>query len=255
MMTAAVATMMVPVIAFTPHLRTPPPPRLQLAEDSPTEIPFDVSFLRTAKFALRRALQEEGGTLSEDALACVGALAAVNPSLPNPSADDDLWADAAFSMVSNSLVTRDSGHITQKGSAFVDVDGLGGLEVSATLGLRAAEVEATASLHLTGKAAPAADTELELQCDSLTMTIDGDGATTSAEDLEALVATCATAAGMTLERKEADEGASLQWAAAADTLPVLRLGQLYLDQSCHILVRLKDGTAVDDPIVLFADRA
>lgn len=59
---------------------------------SESEIPFDPFFLRAAKAALFVCLAEEKGMLNEDAQATIDALAAVNPCLPNPSADVELCA-------------------------------------------------------------------------------------------------------------------------------------------------------------------
>ena len=73
--------MMVGLLAFStafscqPVLATYRAAGIRMQGDA--EIPFDVHFLRAAKGALRKCLQAEGGMLNEDALATVGALAAV----------------------------------------------------------------------------------------------------------------------------------------------------------------------------------
>jgi hypothetical protein len=226
-------------------------PRLEVSEDG-AEIPFDVHFLRSAKRALKQALRQESGALDEDALACVDALAVANPTMPNPSADDDLWADGSFALLSDAFSGATSGRIVQRGAALVDVDGLGGFELSATLGLMTPTSEAAASLHIVGTASAVGDAELELRCDQLTVAVD-DAAGASADELASLLSACAEAAGLQLEH--AGTPSSLKWAADKASFPPVRLGQLYLDQDCHILVRLEDGARLDQPIVLFAEGA
>lgn len=242
-------------------------PRLDASTSSNdgAEIPFDVHFLRSAKAALRSALQQEGGVLDEDGLACVAALAVANPTLPNPSADDDLWADGSFSLLSGAISSMTSGRVVLRGAGEVKVDNLGGFEVSTTLGLTTdANGEATASLSAVGAATAVDDAELEVRCDQLTLAVDN-VAGASPDELANLISTCAEATGLEFERPSST--APLTWAAIEATLPAAaRLRQLYLDQDCHILVRLEDSSEDEvaegdaarvlgqkqQPIVLFA---
>ena len=199
-----------------------------------TEIPFDVHFLRAAKSALRRSLEDEGGLLTEDALETIGVLSDVNPSAPDPSADYDLWS-GTWEFHIASLV---SGPLEQRGRGSVVVDESGELELHCSLALGA--TGAPASLRVTGRVSAVADAVLELQCAQVVLSLEGQD--------ETLVSACAQATGLELE-PWADE-----W-IGAQPLPALRLAQLYLDQDCHV-VRLSEDAAEQgqgqrDPVVLF----
>ena len=200
-------------------------------------IPFDVQFLRTAKRALRRALAEEQGSLSEDALATVNALTVVNPTLPNPSEDRDLWS-GSFDLVTTLLQSSDGTNSLQAGSATIDVEeDSGRLNLLAQLTLLDSALPA--ELRLTGHVSVSGDAELTLTCESLAITAADEA---EADKAEAMVATTAAAAGLTLERSA--DGSAL---AAVEPLPTVRLGQLYLDQDCHIVKAQSGG----EPFVLY----
>ena len=187
-----------------------------------TEIPFDIHFLRGAKNALRKSLDEEGGVLVEDAQACVEALSAVNPSLPNPSEDSDLWS-GTWSFATSSLL---SSALAAEGSVVLSESGA--LELTCEL----TSAESSATLSVQGQVAAADDTVLELQCERIALSS------------EALVAACAEATGLSL----AEAGG--EWVAAAP-LPSLKLAQRYLDQDTHIVGALVEGERRDPPLVLF----
>ena len=185
--------------------------------------------------------------LNEDALATIGALAAVqknslqthdelrtaltltffvlsalsqaNPSLPNPSADNDLWS-GSFALASASLTSDLS--FEQRAAASVVIDEHGGMELSADVSLS----ELPATLSLSGSVSPAGDTELQLEFKSLTLTLPEDVAD-AASSLMA-IKTYADAAGLSLERS-ADE--KCVW-ASTEPIPAITLGQIYLDQDC-----------------------
>ena len=193
------------------------------------EIPFDISFLRTAKKALRNALQEQDGILDDDARACVDALSAVNPSLPNPSEDNDLWSGKwTFSCASQAE------GVLGRGSLQLDESGV--LEMQCDVALDATGTPTT--LRASGRVSAVADTVLELQCDSMELEA---GAT------QELVTACSAA--LNLELKD-DAGGG--WAA---TPSPLRLAQLYLDQDMHIVRRVlgsdEDAELSGSPLVMF----
>lgn len=203
----------------------------RMASPLANEIPYDIKFLRTAKAALRKALEEEGGALDDDARACVEALNVANPSLPNPAEDNDLWS-GAWSFQTASLFST---AIRAEGS--VNVDESGELELTCTL----TSGESVGTLSMQARVAAAADTVLELQCERIALSS------------EALVSACSEATGLSLEPTE--DGA--QW-LASEPLPALKLAQLYLDQDMHIVGRaaLADGEdeATSDPLVLVKER-
>ena len=61
-----------------------------------------VKEIRAYKSALRRALEAESGVPSEDTLACLAAMAEVNPCAPDPAKDADLWV-GEYSLLSCGL--------------------------------------------------------------------------------------------------------------------------------------------------------
>lgn len=71
--------------------------------DAPKPLKTYVSEIRTAKAALRRGLEAEGGVLSEDGLAVALGLAQLNPTAPDPAADTDLWQGKEFALLSSAL--------------------------------------------------------------------------------------------------------------------------------------------------------
>lgn len=176
------------------------------------EIPYDIKFLREAKTALRNAVDAQGGLLDEDALACVEALTAVNPSLPNPSEDNDLWS-GKFSFCTALF----GGALGCRGTVVLEESGA--LEVQCKLALAGTGDDATATLHVSGDVAADGDTSLALQ-EGSKLALQGAG--------PEIVAACAAAfPGLKLE--VADDGGFL----AAP--PSLTLSQLYLDQDMHIV--------------------
>ena len=199
-----------------------------------TEIPFDVHFLRAAKSAVRRSLEDEGGLLTEDALETIKVLSDVNPSGPDPSADNDLWS-GTWEFHIASLVSRP---LEQRGRGSVVVEESGELELQCSLALGG--TGAPASLRVTGRVSAVADAVLELQCEKVVLSLQGQD--------EKLVGACVQATGLKME-PSADE-----WIAASP-LPAVRLAQLYLDQDCHIVRVSEDaaeqGQGQRDPLVLF----
>ena len=219
-----------PSSSSIPTLRTPlRTPRAR----TPTllaEIPFDIQFLRTAKSALRQSLKESSGSLDEDALATIYALADVNPSKPNPAEDIDLWSgEWGFT----TTIPLGAEQATLVGTADIGVDGAISLRCDVMMG------GATAvTVELSGTVSDATDDVLELACDRVKL----EG---SSEDAAKLVS---DAMGWTID----SEG------LVSSALPTLRLAQLYLDQDCHIVGPLAEGAADDDedarrrrPLVLF----
>ena len=74
-----------------------------VAVDEAKSLKEYVAEIRTAKAALRRGLQAEGGVLSEDGLALALGLAQLNPTAPNPADDTDLWEGKEFTLLSSAL--------------------------------------------------------------------------------------------------------------------------------------------------------
>ena len=207
-------------LARQPILRAPSPVRAE--QPCAQEISVDVEFYRKAKMALRAALHADAGMLSEDALAMISALSAVNPTRPDPSADEDLWS-GHFELASSMIAALNS-PVVQAGAA-VDIGDDGAVTLAATLRAReemAQDVKVNLQAHLHA----ISDAELELNCHELLLHAESDTAA-----VRSVVEACSTAAGVALQR--ADEGDGCRWEASAK-LASLRLAILYLDQDLHV---------------------
>jgi hypothetical protein len=243
-MLAIVPTLLVPGLLVAPGAaRTRAPARAPHSCLVEGEIPYDIHFLRAAKTAVSRALEDEGGLLDEDALATIGALADVNPSKPDPANDNDLWSGSWVFRTASLL--SGPGSLEQRSRGDVVLEESGALEVEVTLAVGAAGTPAT--LGVAGQISADGDDVLELECERVVLSTPTDDAEASAA-----VTSVAEAMGLTLER------VSDAW-VAAPPLPALRLAQLYLDQDCHILGVLS-GAEADvqrdplQPLVLFKKR-
>lgn len=201
------------------------------------EIAIDVGFYKSAKAALRTALDVDLGTLSEDAVAMIDALSEVSPTRPDPAEDNDLWS-GSFSLSTSTLALPGSGVVQQAGAA-VEVDDDGRLLLLATIG-SAENTDAAVSVCLTGNLTVAADDELELACDQLGLAQVEDSDEAGAA---ALVAACEAALGITLSVGSSDVQPGLARWNAEPPLPKLRLSQLYLDQELHVVRWKPIGTA------------
>ena len=84
--------------------------------------------------------------------------------------------------------------------------------------------EMPATLSVSGSVSAAGDTELELKCESLTLTLPED----IADGADAAIKACADAVGFRLERSADAKGV---W-ASTKPLPATTFGQIYLDQDC-----------------------
>ena len=213
-----ISTLLLPCAGLQIAARGMPRHASPRAED----IAVDVSFYRAAKTALRAALTEEGGLLSEDAIAMVEALAAVNPTRPDPSEDFDLWS-GKFELSSSSLSLAG---MVQEAVACISISkDDGALELAGTL--RATD-GSRLRVVLSGCIEPTGDATLKLDRPALRLQgfegTDGAGAA-------AMVA--AVGAELALTFAEVDD-AELEWTADT-TLPDMSLSQLYLDQDLHIL--------------------
>ena len=174
------------------------------------EIPYDVAFLRGCKAALRKSLAVDSGLLSEDALAAVEALAAVNPSLPDPSSDADLWS-GEFELLTNTFSAAAHG-VEQLARPAVQIAEDGSVTLSATIGQSSGD---GTPLSISGSLRATEDAMLALSCTAqLAPTASGE-----------IRAACAAASGLAF-------GSSEQ---AADPSAELALRILYLDQDLHIL--------------------
>ena len=181
---AASAAFIPPAGRFAPASPAPRtvPPRLVTYAEFVKEI-------RTFKAALLRALKEECGVPSEDTLACVDALAEVNPTAPDPATDLDLWP-GEYTLCSSCL-----GLSADAGLALAADAGSASLEPEAftlTFELRDAgdgdkpADPAKGALRLTGSLAVSADDKLLLALTSYRVELASDDA--------ALLDACAAAA-------------------------------------------------------------
>ena len=193
------------------------------------DIAVDVNFYKSAKIALRTALDEQDGALSDDALAMVDALADVNPTRPDPSEDNDLWS-GSFDLASSALSV---GSVRQRGSGSIEVDDDGKMMLFATLEASADEGGGALSLVLTGTLRASDDAELELACEQVGLAQLEDADT---EETKLLISACEGATGLSFAESTSEVQPDLpRWDADAP-LPTLRLAQLYLDQELHIVV-------------------
>ena len=92
--------------------------------------------IRLYKKALLRALNEEAGVPSEDTMACIAAMAEVNPSKPDPATDDDLWTGewALMSRISIPLPTATASLEISTGTACL------GFELTESCGITAIQL-------------------------------------------------------------------------------------------------------------------
>ena len=200
-----------------------------------------VTEIRAFKKALERALKEEEGVPSEDTLACISAMAAVNPSKPDPATDDDLWT-GEFELRSRITVpTATAALEISSGTACLGFELTESFELTAEVAVTpaggAAQGAPNARLVLTGRvAAEDADVlRLSAPCARLELL---------APD-EELLAACATAARALLPSVEQVDGSVLEASGEGG----ISLQVLYLDQDLHMLLpRLQAGGA--RPIVL-----